>query len=302
MRLPANRRPAFTLIELIVVLGIIALLATISVAGVMRVQKAQREINSDRTLRAVQIGLDQQWKAAVNRAGSENPHDFIIQLTSNGGVPDQTRAKALHMMLRLRQEFPQNYAEANYNAFPGVPPAVRPSFLAMYGPKLVYQAAIGPGNGTPTDEAAALLIVTLSQSRDGVAFNVREAGPVQTIDVGGKQMPVLVDAWGSPICLRRWATDAEPAAVAELNQAPFVTQAMINSGNRNYADQDGKLRQAWAGKPVAMSWFVTPLPQVADPFDGNNRGPFVLSAGQDKTYVTPDDLFSFRLQQAGKGN
>jgi prepilin-type N-terminal cleavage/methylation domain-containing protein len=301
MRLPANRRPAFTLIELIVVLGIIALLATISVAGVMRVQKAQREINSDRTLRAVQIGLDQQHKAAVNRAGSENPHDLIIQLTSNGippaNTPDLTRAKALHMMLRLRQEFPQNYAEARF-VFQGQFAPLN----AMYGPKPVYLAAIGAGNGTPTDEAAALLIVALSQSRDGVAFNVRESGPVQTIDVGGKQMPVLVDAWGTPICLRRWATDAEPAAVAELNQSPFVTQAMINSGNRNYADQDGKLRQLWAGKPIAMSWFITPLPQVADPFDGNNRGPFLLSAGQDKTYVTPDDLFSFRLQQAGKGN
>jgi len=297
MRLRVNHRPAFTLIELIVVLGIIALLATLSVAGVMRVQKAQREISSDRTLRAVQIGLDQQWKAAVNRAGSENPHDLIVQLTSNGGVPDNTRAKALHMMLRLRQEFPQNYAEARF-VFQGQFAPLN----AMYGPKLVYLAAIGNGNGTPTDEAAALLIVTLSHSRDGVSFNVRESGPVQTIDVGGKQVPVLVDAWGTPICLRRWATDVEPAAVLELNQSPFVTQAMINSGNRNYADQDGKLRQAWANKAIAQSWFVTPLPQVADPFDGNNRGPFLLSAGQDKLYVTPDDLFSFRLQQAGKGN
>jgi len=42
--------------------------------------------------------------------------------------------------------------------------------------------------------------------------------------------------------------------------------------------------------------------RTPDPFDGRNRGPYVMSAGQDKNYGTPDDLLSFRLQQAGKGN
>jgi len=298
MRLPANRRPAFTLIELIVVLGIIALLATLSVAGVMRVQKAQREINSDRTLRAVQIGLDQQYKAAVDKIATENPHDLIVQATMNAnGAPDMTRAKALHMKLRLRQEFPQNYAEARFQF-----PAPYAALNAQYGPKPVYIAAIGAGNGTPTTEAAALLIVVLSQTRNGVTFNVKEAGPVDTIDVGGKQVPVLVDAWGTPLCFRRWATDAEPDARDELNTTPFVTQQQLAAGNCDPADREGKLRQAWIGKPIALTWFVQPLPQVADPFDGRNRGPFVMSAGQDKNYATPDDLFSFRLQQAGKGN
>jgi len=196
MRLPANRRPAFTLIELIVVLGIIALLATLSVAGVMRVQKAQREISSDRTLRAVQIGLDQQYKAAVDKIKTENPHDLIVQATSNGGVPDMTRARALHMKLRLRQEFPQNFAEARFQ----FPPALA-ALNAQYGPKPIYIAAIGAAGNPPAPspeakEAAILLVVALSQTRNGVTFNVREAGPNDTIDVNGKGMPVLVDRGG----------------------------------------------------------------------------------------------------------
>jgi prepilin-type N-terminal cleavage/methylation domain-containing protein len=308
MKVHARPRAAFTVIELLVVLSIIALLATLSIAAVLRVQESQRGTNTSIHLRKAQMGLDQQWKAAIDRIKAEEPHELIYQITTNpNGTRDNARAKALHMKLRLRQEFPQSYAEVRMiNVFTG--PYLPLQSPSVYGPKPLYLAAIGAGNGTAGDEAAALLLVVLAQGRGGTAFNAEEIGPVQTRDMGGKPMRVLVDAWGNPMCLRRWATDAELKLLLldpinnELNLPPFVTPAQVISGNCDPQDPDGRLRfNTWAGKAQAQAWFTSVLANT-DPFDGRNRGPYIVSAGKDAQYTTDDDLYSFRLQSAGKGN
>jgi hypothetical protein len=136
-------------------------------------------------------------------------------------------------------------------------------------------------------------------------------------------MKVLLDAWGNPICLRRWAADAELSAsnnmiANELNLEPFVSKVAINSGFRDPADPEGKLTaNVWTGanivananpnpRALAASWFTVPLQQsgtpIADPFDGVNRGPYLMSGGRDKVYTTPDDLLSFRIAGVGRGN
>ena len=74
MKLRVNSRSAFTLIELLVVLAIIALLAALSVSAVFRLMESQRETNSNTHLLKIQMGLDQQWKAAVDLiARSQSP-------------------------------------------------------------------------------------------------------------------------------------------------------------------------------------------------------------------------------------
>src|SRR5438270_13719012 len=113
--------------------------------------------------------------------------------------------KALHMKLRMRQEFPQTYAEARYQ--------FTQPFAALnntYGPKPLYLAAIGNGTGNPVDltkEAAILMLAVLSQNRGGGGFNAEDGLPTDMIDYAGKTVKVLVDAWGTPMCMRRWATD-----------------------------------------------------------------------------------------------
>jgi len=320
-------RPAFTLIELIVVIGIIALLATLSAAAVMRVQESQREGNTNKTLRALQMGLDPQVKAVVDRAAGERPHEIIVQMTSKGQPTcgaDLARAKALHLKLKLRQEFPQTFAEVRY-VFSGqyqnpcTGQVLDLSQLnAQYGhlPNDIYRIAIGNANGTPPEEAAVLLPIVLAKSRGGAAFNALEAGPTNTINLNGREFKVLVDSWDKPIYFRRWAVDVEMAAVNnmladELNSEPFVSKSAVQTGFRDPADPGGKLPvKVWSGtnelpgaRAIAKSWFIVPLGgAIADPFDGFNRGPFVASSGKDKNPSTADDLFSFRLQGTGRGN
>jgi len=332
MRLSAHRRPAFTLLEVMVMISIIAILATLSTAAVMRVQSSQREGNTSKDLQKIQMGLDQQHKAALDLIRKEQPHDIIKLFTSKSDCsPDPSRAMALHTMLRLRQEFPQNFAEAQFQ-FPNaqIPNPCNPtqtinlgSLNAMYGPKLVYTNAIGSANTTDQAlQAAVLLPIVMAQNRGGAQFDIMGVGTAGQVDAGGGLMKsVLMDAWGYPICLRRWATDQETLARNELNQEPNVSKQAIISGFKNPIDPEGRLTAGkWNNgitnpyntRQVAMTWFTKPLPAVAAPFDdptlaaganGNlNRGPFVLSAGKDKTYVTEDDIYSFRIQNLGKGN
>ena len=309
MKARVHTRPAFTLIELIVVISIIALLAAISISAVFRLQETSRESNTNKTLLKVQMGLDPQVKAARDTIAKETPSDWVKTWTSsrdsnNNLVPDPIRAKALHMKLRMRQEFPQTYAEAR--ALLGDP---------MYGSKLMYRNAIGAGSSTPDLEAAALLVVALSQNRGGITFSVEEIGRTEVRDIGGKQMRVILDEYGTPICLRRWATDGELNSLPadELNQQPFVSPSQIASGNKDPDDPEGRFRnpapRQWDAsyKTQAELLFTSVLPTVADPLPdfpvvSRNRGPYVVSAGKDKLFVTEDDLFSFRIQGSGKGN
>jgi len=319
MRLSAHRRPAFTLLEVMVMISIIAILATLSTAAVMRVQSSQREGNTSKDLLKVQMALDQQWRNAGDAIKKEQPHAIIKAITANGDCSaNESRARALHLKLRLRQEFPQTFAEATFS-FSGQwqDPCTKQVYNlsalnAMYGPKLIYTNAISGANTNNNYplEGSVLLYLTLSQSRGGAQSNIAETGTAQPADVGnGKMMNVLVDAWGNPLCLRRWVTDAETAAGNELNQEPNVTKKEMASGYKDRDDPEGLLSAAkWGNNGLpgcragAAAWFTGPLPTVSDPFAGLNRGPFALSAGKDKTYVTEDDIYSFRIQNLGKGN
>ncbi len=312
MKLHARPRQAFTLLELLVVLGIIALLASITVSAVFRLQSGQKESNTNTHLTKIQMAFDQQWKPAGEQFRKEAIPDALRAYTiDNTGNPDSARARALHVKLKIRQAFPQTYREARLLLTDF---ANDTKLYAAYGPRQSIVNAIGAGNGPNTDiESAVLLYLILSQSRGGAAQNVEQIARTDLIDVGGKQQRVFVDEWSNPICFRRWATDAELTSataplLTELNSPPFVASA--TTLNKDPDDPDGRLKANSSWKPQAQQivrqWFTIPLNNVvADPFDGNNRGPFILSAGKDAQISPPNDadnLYGFRLQQFRKGN
>jgi len=333
MKTASHRRPGFRLLELIVVIGIIILLAGLTMGAIFRVRESQMEKTSNEAVRKAQIAIEQQTKAAGDQIRSEfnsvpQPIKEMTR-TQNGGY-DAPRADALHGKLRLRQEFPQSFVEADRKRFlaaypvfdPNVNPQLAPQ-LATYLPKAIFTVATqGLSNDTADNEAAMLLYLILSQGRGGVSFNVENI-PTKTVTIGGAQVKVFVDAFDHPITFRRWADALDDpnttaanystidSVVGELSRPPLAPAKYPDP-----QDPDGRLgplpTNTWPPQTRAAAidaLFISKVPNVRpvfnatqNPLDGLNRGPFVFSAGKDGVYLSFDDLYGFRLQQFGKGN
>jgi prepilin-type N-terminal cleavage/methylation domain-containing protein len=297
-----NRRRAFTLLEILVVLAIIGLLAALTAGALFRYRASAMEKDTVTQIRKIQIGVDQQWKAARDVIQKENPPQEVIDATCNSaGVPNMARARAYHMKLRLKQEFPQSYIEARTPARVTSPIT---GSVYIYPMKESYKQEIGQSGpvveGRPGYEGAALLFLILKQGRGGMTFDAGGIGNVRTETVEARVMSFYVDAWGHPIVFRRAAEDDEINIINELSNPPF---APASGQYKDPQDPEGFLtlsRGNWPGYAEGVRNFTyTPL---LSPFDGTNRGPYVLSAGQDGQFKTSDDVCGFRVQQSNKGN
>jgi prepilin-type N-terminal cleavage/methylation domain-containing protein len=315
MKSSLQRRPGFTLIELLVVIAIISLLMAITVSAVFRLKQSSAEKNTVTAVRKIDIGFMQQWKAALDNARKEPiPSEISAGTFSANGQADPVRARALHMKLRMRQEFPQNFGEL-YN-----PPS---GFSSSYPSKPIYIAATQGLSTTvnPENQNAAMLYIVMSQGRGGVTFGNDTASRTALIDFplanGGatRQLRVFVDEWGTPIGFRREADDDIQFVLDELNQPPFVNAVQAaayaaGTPKNDAMDPEGRLQiQGWPLYTLAYNFLRQPnpanRPYIVNPFDGKNRGPFVFSTGGDKVYYPPnheDNIYSYRIQQTGRGN
>lgn len=329
MKLQSRARQAFTLIEMLVVLTIIALLASITISAVFRLQSGQKESNTNTHLHKIDMMLMEQYKAAVAQIAKEDPPQVVKELTKNAdGTYDIARAKALHMKLRLRQEFPQNFGEVNTGVTLDLTAGNVLISRYVYKGKQSYIAALKNPQTTGAApnftypelsaeaQSGAMLVLILSQGRGGVAINPEQIAPTILLDYPQNnnapniQLRVFRDEWGNQIGFRRFADDDFTDVLAELNQKPFVSDTQIASGNMDPHDPDGRLKlQGWPQRATCLNYLANPnagtRPMIQDPFDGRNRGPFAFSAGRDKQFYPPnldDNLYSFRIQQTRRGN
>src|SRR6186997_3042654 len=105
-----HRRTAFSLVELLVVISIIAVLSALSLSAVFGLRESQIKNATETTVQKLASALDQQWKATMDQIYEETPATWAVNLSTNGSTrgPDLRRARALYIKGRLRQEFPIN--------------------------------------------------------------------------------------------------------------------------------------------------------------------------------------------------
>src|SRR5262245_44467116 len=106
-------RPAFTLIELIIVIAIIAILAALTTGAVMRYYSVQQQTNTEVNIRKLNDALQNQWDTVVRQARdqSEPISPQAKALANYAGTADERVARIIHIKLRLKQEFPMNFTE-----------------------------------------------------------------------------------------------------------------------------------------------------------------------------------------------
>ena len=292
-------RRGFTLLELIVVMTIIAIIASLSMGVYFRVRQSQTESAAVTTVNKLQSQLDQQWKAVLDNARDDARAGKIgtIATTTLGGG-DSRRELVIWTKIQLKLEFPMTFDEAvNWPATVGVNP--KSSYF-----RAIQAAGITPATNLQEDqkllESAVLFYMAVTQGRRGVAgFNpIDHLGPHAVGDVviphynSSTSFKVFLDSWGQPITFIRWPTakpNGQPGNPAdEINAAPFATFGKIstyNNGNPfvvDPQDPENTLFLNWnAASQNTFKQLIHPLGNVPV-----NLSPIVMSAGRDKVVNT----------------
>jgi type II secretory pathway pseudopilin PulG len=262
MRLRNHGRGAFTLVEILVIIAIIAVIISLVAAGTFQVMDTVRHGNTESTMRTVNevfkrhynkvvADADQEWKTR----GASPTAQWLA-----GG--DSERAKVIWRYFRLMEAFPQSYAEIQnpvvYNTPQGWPgPPIPPSYQPKYMP--TYQKQLGNRTSNdPLTEGAACLFLALSQDRGG---RLKE-NDVSMDDTDQDGMKEITDGWGKAIVFFRF-----PTANADLQQWYQSTASSIQAKTiGNPLDPLGRL--------LATDWYGSTLrPQFEGfihPISGDN--------------------------------
>jgi prepilin-type N-terminal cleavage/methylation domain-containing protein len=227
-----GRRAGFTLIEILVVIGIVGILAGLVVSGIFQYIETQKQTNTETLIRTLDKALKQQWEHVVAEARKEEPSARTLALA--GG--DMRRAQVMWIKFRLVEAFPVTFGQivnpplyqGGNNAF--IPP-MRQRNLAAY--KKALQGVTKDTGKIPTHSSVCLRLA-LKHLQGGGGLSMDQIA-YALADVNGDGLQEIVDGWGTPLVFYRF-----PSGNAELNQSNPATTA---AGKRfaDPLDPDGTL-------------------------------------------------------------
>ena len=310
VELPAvskRQRFAFTLVELLVTVSVIAILATLLLGALYSAQDTARAQKTRSTIAKLHTMMMTRWETYKTR---RVPVD-IAAVIGNPNDPAYTykaarlRLDALRELMRM--EMPDRYSDIVDDPVTVV--GAGPTFMARPS---ISQAYLRKKSTIPTGYTATTyatgqyagaeclyLILTMGQTDEETERQQFGASEVGDVDADG--MPEFLDAWGQPIRFLRWA----PAFVSELqtcdpskqpdsfdprrvypttsppaqNQATFALYPLIYSAgpDKHYdivSDIPGPLQYSTLrNNPFNSNQIGSPqdTPQEAEPANGENE-------------------------------
>ena len=317
----ARPRAGFTLIEMLIVIGIIATLAAISVGAFFQVRGSQDKSVTEVTLNKLHSTFDGKYKAVLDEAKKTVPPLLVDAL---GG--DKDRALAAWTIAKIKNEFPQTKTEAStpYN-LPGGNLAARKVFSTVAAG---LQDPVGDPEQisfTQAKNSSALAYAALTATGTGGTMGGTEGLQQQTKTEG--EVTYFVDAWNMPIGFKRNAYNTEIQPPVPKNglaqQNAYFRPNTINSSGRpfyvnNPLDPRGKIIDINPMDPSepndAFRVYLAPklgvdLSVQPNDFSNANQLATFYSAGPNKEFGADpldltveealDNLFSYRLRREG---
>jgi prepilin-type N-terminal cleavage/methylation domain-containing protein len=303
-RTPA--RDGFTLVELIVVVGIILALVSLSVAGIMKALNYQQRRNTETLVQKLDQALQKQWIRVIDTAKSETPSATDMAL-ANG---DSRRAQVIHILAALKRDFPTSFAEV----------AAPPGWLS---PNQAYVRALPPpatwGNYSPEQQSSACLYLILKQARRGGDFDPDTSLSSQELVTDANGVKMIYDAWGKdpanpnrgPVVFVRW-----PSAPLLASSTVGTLQPFSATNPPDKEDPEGLLSQSWwawmltqpanvqtaaaqlfsaTGQSFPFPLYPVNPPGAATAGQQYRLTPVIWSYGSDGNPRTKDDIFNFDL-------
>ncbi|HKI32111.1 MAG TPA: prepilin-type N-terminal cleavage/methylation domain-containing protein, partial [Gemmataceae bacterium] len=229
-----SARCGFTLIELLIVVTIILVLVSLSVAGVMKVLNLQQRRNTEQTVSKLDKGLAQQWKAVIDTAKTEQVNPIAQGLAGNDALGNN-RARVIHILMCLRREFPTNFTEATQTLnWPGV---------GSFAPNPAYVRALSGASAAslgrpPEDQSSACLYLALKQRRRGIDFDPDTGlSSGELYDRFNDGLKEISDGWqrtsnpSIPIIFNRWPASGYGAGVGNPPTPAIGTLQPFNAAN-----------------------------------------------------------------------
>jgi prepilin-type N-terminal cleavage/methylation domain-containing protein len=255
-----GRRGGFTLLELLVVIGLIGVLVSLLAAGVFKIIPVWTARTTAANLQKMDSALLAQWSIVNELAKDEyrvnTPQSLqgvspSTLLQTAGGNPDV--ARNLWIQLRQQQEFPMNFVEATSpilvyydptRASPlspivieyqgGVPAPVPPlsaqaQLMFTLKPKTTYVSQVTKMQLPPyvwqyppdPRESSACLLIALGETRKGKTASLDTAiGKTSLITINNA--PVFVDGWNFPVTFfRSGPTNGSPEIISSGPNGTF---------------------------------------------------------------------------------
>ena len=219
------RRPAFTLIEMLVVIAIIAVLGTLTAGVVLKFMTGQPITNTKVGLKKMQTMAHKRWVEVTEQAKREAIQGVYLTAVQSLSSDSATQ-RVIYIKIKQKQAFPETFFEAinplviGSGASAVTIPAV-PGYV-----QFLKNNAITTGSQTAPQnyESAVCLLMALKRSVSGGTINDQDLGLTPSINTtivpGGA--PCLCDGWGNPIGFCRWplgnpnATAGDPTDPGKL--------------------------------------------------------------------------------------
>jgi prepilin-type N-terminal cleavage/methylation domain-containing protein len=305
-----SRRAGFSLIEILVVIGLIAFLTAALVAVVPRVANASKVAATRATIKKVDELLNdringfRRWiQRQDQQAGSGIPSYVDLGIYQQVGNNLQV-AKAICIKKLFAQAFAQTYSEL-------------PNSIQTANPRT------GP-QGLGDSAGCLYLILTKGPLFDTEPPSAADLKAIEIADTDGDGIPEIVDAWGQPLRFYRWptrlvrpSTASPPNAPGQIDEVPLIppsplTLTMIGAAPRtslpvwianhayNVGDKIVSGAAATTGYSLVYQCVVAGTSSGANPFPGPSPivGTTITDGGVtwqlllDPLSIDPDDPYS----------